>query len=95
MTTELTPIDIGHVPELAKLVEEVLATGRPRRIVRNDEDVALLVPTARRRHGRGPSEADIEAALSVAGAWRDQLDPKTFKRERRRLQRDHKTPRGV
>ncbi|MGE0541324.1 MAG: hypothetical protein AB7R89_14215 [Dehalococcoidia bacterium] len=44
MTRELAPIDIRQIPELARLVDEVRASRKPRRIVRDDEDVALLVP---------------------------------------------------
>ncbi len=44
MATELTPIDVRHLPELAHLVEEVRATRKPRRIVRDDEEVAVLMP---------------------------------------------------
>jgi hypothetical protein len=44
MTRELAPIDIRQIPELARLVDEVRTARKPRRIVRDDEDVALLVP---------------------------------------------------
>ena len=94
MTAELTPIDIRHVPELAPLVEEVRVTRTPRRITRDNEDIALLVPVAppARRQRTAPTPAAIEAAIALAGAWRDQLDPETFKRERRVLQVDDKPP---
>ncbi len=44
MTTELTPIDVRQVPELAQLVDEVRTTRKPRRITRDNEDLALLIP---------------------------------------------------
>jgi hypothetical protein len=44
MAHELAPIDITQLPELAHAVDEVRRTGRPRRIRRADEDVALLAP---------------------------------------------------
>ena len=98
MTHELTPIDIRRVPELAHLVDEVTATGRPRRIMRDNEDIAVLLPAApKRRRTRDwrPSPKAVEAAVALAGAWRDQLDPETFKRERRELQIDDKPPRNL
>lgn len=44
MATELTPIDVRQVPELAHLVDEVRTTRKPRRITRDNEDLAVLVP---------------------------------------------------
>lgn len=44
MAAELTPIDVRQIPELARLVDEVRTTGKPRRIVRDDEDLAVLTP---------------------------------------------------
>jgi hypothetical protein len=74
MTSELAPIDVRHAPPLAELVEEVRATRKPRRLVRDDEDVALLVPAppAPRRRGRVPSQEDYEAFLASAGGWQDE-----------------------
>ena len=44
MVSELSPIDITEAPELARLVEEVEATGKRRRFTRGDRDVAVLAP---------------------------------------------------
>jgi hypothetical protein len=44
MASELTPIDITQVPDVARLIEEVEATGKPRRIRRGDRDVAIVMP---------------------------------------------------
>jgi hypothetical protein len=49
MASELSPIDIWQLPGLAQLVEEVRATGKPRRITFNNEDVAVLVPVTPKR----------------------------------------------
>jgi hypothetical protein len=49
MASELTPIDISQVPALARLVEEVEATGKPRRIRRGDRDVAIVMPATSSR----------------------------------------------
>jgi prevent-host-death family protein len=100
MVRELTPVDVGDIPELARLVDEVKASDAPLRITRDGEDVAVLMPVRRatrprRLPGRRPSEADIQAALAVAGSWGDQIDPEVFKRERRELQVDDKPPRSL
>ncbi|MDQ3808820.1 MAG: hypothetical protein M3336_00850 [Chloroflexota bacterium] len=99
MAAELTPIDIRHAPPLAELVEEVRATRKPRRLVRDDEDVAVLMPAPppTRRHLKDwrPRPEDLDAAVALAGAWRGQLDPEEFKRQRRELQMDDKPPRSL
>jgi prevent-host-death family protein len=95
MASELAPIDIRHVPELAHLVDEVQTTRKPRRITRDNEDVAVLMPARPRLprlRGKRVTQADIDAAMSVFGAWKDQVDPETLKRELRELQVDDKPP---
>ncbi len=74
MVRELNPIDITSMPELDRLAEEVNRTGRPRRLRRGTEDIAVLIPAAPRtprRRARQPSRADIDAFLSSAGSWKD------------------------
>lgn len=66
MATELSPIDITEVPELARLVEEVAATGKPRRIRRGTEDVAILRPAAPRRSQAAARERRFQKMLAVA-----------------------------
>ena len=99
MAAELTPIDIRQAPELAALVEEVHTTRKPRRIVRDDEDVAVLMPaptaTRRRLKDWRPSAAALEAALATFGTLKDNIDPEEFKRQRRELQIDDKPPRSL
>lgn len=62
MASELTPIDISHLPELAQLAEDVQRTRTPRLLRRGDEDVAVLTPTPptrpRRRTARPVTEDD-------------------------------------
>jgi hypothetical protein len=72
MASELAPIDIRQIPELARLVDEVRASRKPRRIMRDDEEVALLVPVrpaTRRRTAVTPE--DDAAFLASAGSWQD------------------------
>jgi hypothetical protein len=44
MSNTLTPIDIGHYPELVRLVEEVATTKKPRELKRDNQTVAVLSP---------------------------------------------------
>lgn len=95
MVCELAPIDIGQVSDLASLVEEVRATRRPRRIMRDGEELAVLTPPGGRRRSRKdwrPSPEALAAALATFGTWRDHIDPEEFKRQRRDLQIDDKPP---
>jgi hypothetical protein len=73
MASELSPIDIRTIPELARLADEVHATGKSRRLRRDTEDVAVLVPVTPKRHtpSRRVSEADRAAFLASAGSWKD------------------------
>ena len=74
MAIESKPIDIGNLPELVTLAEEVRATNETRDLRRGDEDIAKIVPLrtmARRRKGPAKTAADFEAFLSSAGAWAD------------------------
>jgi hypothetical protein len=63
MVSELPPLDIRQVPDLAALLDEVEATGKRRRIVRDNRDVVVLTPTKRaaprpRRRKTGVVRAD-------------------------------------
>ncbi len=69
-------IDVSGVPELARLAEEVRASGRRRILRRNGEEIAVLAPlpaTRRRAVRRRPDRT--AAALAVvertAGIFRD------------------------
>ena len=73
MASELAPIDISSMPDLARLADEVRSTKKPRRLRRNNEDVALLVPAtpAKRHRAKAVSPADDAAFLASAGSWKD------------------------
>ena len=68
------PIDIGNLPELLHLVEEVRGSEEAR-VLRNDgEDLAILTPLrapSKRRSRRVKTKADYEAFLAAAGSWKD------------------------
>ncbi len=81
MARELEPIDVTDAPDLLRLAEEVRRSGQPRRLRREDEDLAVLVPVAppaKRRSRRAKTEADREAFLSSAGGWRGLVDVDQF-----------------
>ena len=74
MASELAPIDISSMPDLARLADEVRSTNKPSLLRRNNEDVALLVPatpTTRRRRAKAANPADDAAFLASAGSWKD------------------------
>ena len=59
MTKEALSVHIDQVPELARLVSQVLAAKQPLHVRDDQGDVALLVPVAHatpRRAGRSPEE---------------------------------------
>ncbi|MGD9894455.1 MAG: hypothetical protein AB7U18_24465, partial [Dehalococcoidia bacterium] len=61
-----------HMPELAPLIEEVESTGKPRRITRDDHDVAVLVPVrTRRRRGAPPRVIGRSITEETAGIFKD------------------------
>lgn len=56
---ELKPVEIGAMPDLVKLAEEVQSEGAGRILRRNGEDVAVLLPpkrATRRRRATSPSD---------------------------------------
>lgn len=67
MAKTLEPIEIGDIPELVRLAEEVQATGASRPLRRNGKDVAVLEPA-------GPAKLDASAIAAwekTLGAWSD------------------------
>jgi hypothetical protein len=70
---ERAVIDVGDMPELSRLVEEVQATRESRIPRRNGQDLAVLMPMqppAKRRQ-RPKTEAQLAAFRSAAGGWGD------------------------
>lgn len=51
---EMKSVEIGDVPELVALAEEVRRTNEPRILRRQDEDIAMLTPVAPKRAKRIP-----------------------------------------
>ena len=74
MAKEVKPMDISTEPVLLRLAEEVLTSGEPRVLRREDEDLVMVTPvrpTRARRLKRTPSKAAYEAFLASAGSWSD------------------------
>lgn len=71
MVREAALIDISDMPDLARLAEEVQASGQPRVLARGDDRLAMLIPVPKRRGRRQKTAADYEAFRSSAGSWKD------------------------
>lgn len=69
------PVDVSMHPDLLRLTEEVLNTGRPRVLGRGGEAVAMIVPLAgapgKHHAKRELSPEDIKAFRAAAGSWAD------------------------
>ena len=78
-----TPIDITTMPDLARIVEEVEATKKPRELRRENRVVAVISPAKRTpaNKKRGKTKADYEAFKSAAGGWKDLVDTEKLKRD--------------
>lgn len=46
----------------------------------------------RRRKGKRPTQADIEATLAAFGAWKGHIDTEKLKREIKEARSDHRPP---
>jgi hypothetical protein len=74
MTSDPTPIDISNMPDLMRLVKDVEATKKPRKLVRNNKAVAVLMPTTTSpapKKKRTKTKADYEAFRAAFGSWSD------------------------
>jgi hypothetical protein len=64
MSRQLTPIDISHIPDLVRIVEEVETTNKPRELRRDNKPVALLTPIIENKE-------KWEKIKAVFGSWSD------------------------
>ena len=72
MAREIKRINIGPLPELLRLAEEVRKENRVLVLTSNGEEVARLTPPVPRRSiRRTQGESDLAAFRSAAGAWHD------------------------
>ena len=73
MEREMRPIDISDMPELLRLAEEVRTTKEPRRLQRENEDIATLMPV--RRSKRVPAGRPLtydDALWKLVGSARSE-----------------------
>ncbi|CAN5685393.1 hypothetical protein BH24CHL1_BH24CHL1_08860 [soil metagenome] len=65
-------IDISEMSEVAKLVDELRKSDRPRVLQHGGENVAILTPLTepKDKHWK-PAEEQIAAVRSAAGGWKD------------------------
>jgi|SRR5919202_3904318 hypothetical protein len=71
---DVRTVNISSIPELLRLVEEVMRDNHVIVLAAEDRDMAVLSPlTSRRGRSRGKrlSEADVAAFRSSAGSWSD------------------------
>jgi hypothetical protein len=71
MVRDLKQVDISNIPDLLRIVEEMVASNEPRVLRRQNEDVAILMPARKRRTRHVGTQADYEAFRSAAGGWKD------------------------
>jgi hypothetical protein len=64
MSRQLTPIDISHIPDFVRIVEEVETTNKPRELRRDNKPVALLTPIIE-------NTEKWEKIKAVFGNWSD------------------------
>jgi hypothetical protein len=87
----IATVDVDENPELARLADELAASGEPIVLRRGGEDVAVLLPAnqaIRDAPSRPLSDAEREAFLATAGGWQGLIDVDAFldaNRESRRL----------
>ena len=83
MAKTLRTIEIGDMPELLRIVEEVRTSKSPRVLSRRKKPVAILRPLeSTPKSGRSrKSKADEKAFLSSAGGWRDLVDTEKLKKD--------------
>jgi len=74
MSSEPTPIDISNMPDLVRVTEEIMATKKPRKLIRDRKTVAILMPVGTNpstRKKRATTKVDSEAFRAVFGSWKD------------------------
>jgi hypothetical protein len=88
------PIDITTMPDLARIVEEVEATKKPRELRRENKPVAVIMPAKKapaKKKGE-KTKADYEAFKSAAGSWKDVDTDSLIKNIYEQRRRSNKPP---
>jgi poly-gamma-glutamate capsule biosynthesis protein CapA/YwtB (metallophosphatase superfamily) len=81
MSNTLTPIDISTMPDLARIVEEVAATKKPRELKRGNTTVAVLSPASAKNTEKWEkiratfgswSDLDADELIATIHRWREE-----------------------
>ncbi len=70
MAKELKSLDITDTPELLRLAEEVQATGKPQVLVRESEELAVLMPVPKKRSRKGKPLTEDDPLFRLIGIGR-------------------------
>ena len=83
MANEPKTLEIGSMPEVLRIVNEVRKTRTPRVLSRRKKPLAVLQPLngKRKRTKRAKTRKDYEAFLASAGGWKDLVDTEKLKRD--------------
>jgi hypothetical protein len=93
MALSQTAIDVGALPELAQLAEEVRRTRRPRVLRRDGQDIAMIVPAApsASRSVRKPLSRRYPTIASLAGAAGSLATPMSWGEVQRAVREERAT----
>jgi PHD/YefM family antitoxin component YafN of YafNO toxin-antitoxin module len=69
MNSHPTPLDISHLPDLVRIVEQVEATNKPLALTKDNKIVAVLTPVEPTSKQKKNQQA-IEETLALAGSWK-------------------------
>jgi hypothetical protein len=73
MATEPRTIEIGNMPDVLRIVDQVRKTRTSRVLSRGKKPLAILrpLPSNGKRGKRAKSKKDYEAFLASSGSWKD------------------------
>jgi hypothetical protein len=71
MAARFESMDVDAMPEVLRLAKDVAAGGRPRSLLLDGKEIAVLLPVTPRPRRRVPTEKEAEAFRAAAGSWRD------------------------
>ena len=84
MSTNLTSIDISHLPDLLRIAEEVKATKTPRELKRDSKTVAILMPVetvGKPKRKQTMSQKNYKKFLAAAGSLKGLIDADQLKKD--------------
>lgn len=82
MKREVRAIDVSNLPDLLRIAEEVQRSNRAHVLMRESEELAIVVPARTRKSGTSDARlSDHEAFLASAGSWKDLVDTDALLRD--------------